>query len=42
MAKPYRLSPGARLINSVFRLMTKLGLGASYRYVRTVGRETDD
>jgi hypothetical protein len=41
MAKSYRLSPGARLINSVFRLMTRLGLGASYRYVLTVpGRTT--
>ncbi len=41
MAKTYRLSSGARLINSVFRLMTRLGLGASYRYVVTVpGRKT--
>jgi deazaflavin-dependent oxidoreductase (nitroreductase family) len=41
MAKTYRLSFGARLINSVFRLMTRLGLGASYRYILTVpGRKT--
>src|SRR5215831_729700 len=41
MAKTYRLNVGARLINSVFRLMTKLGLGASYRHILTVpGRKT--
>jgi hypothetical protein len=41
MAKTYRLSVGARLINSVFRLMTRLGLGASYGYILTVpGRKT--
>jgi hypothetical protein len=41
MAKTYRLSLGARLINSVFRLMTRLGLGASYRHILTVpGRTT--
>ena len=41
MTKSYRLSLGARLINYVFRLMTGLGLGASYRYVLTVpGRTT--
>ncbi len=41
MAKTYRVSFGARLINSVFRLMTQLGLGASYRFVLTVpGRKT--
>jgi deazaflavin-dependent oxidoreductase (nitroreductase family) len=41
MAKAYRLTFGARLINSVFRLLTKLGLGASYRYILTVpGRKT--
>src|SRR5205814_3078728 len=32
----YRLSPGARLINSLFRLLTRLGLGAAYRHVLTV------
>jgi hypothetical protein len=36
MAKTYRLSLAARLINSVFRLMTRVGLGASYRCVLTV------
>jgi len=41
MAKKYRLSFGTRLINSVFRLMTGLGLGASYRHILTVrGRKT--
>jgi deazaflavin-dependent oxidoreductase (nitroreductase family) len=41
MAKTYRLNLGARLINSVFRLMTKVGVGASYRYILTVpGRKT--
>lgn len=41
MAKTYRLGTGARLINSVFRLTTRLGLGAPYRYVLTVpGRKT--
>jgi len=36
MAKTYRLNLGTRLINSVFRLMTKLGIGASYRHILTV------
>jgi deazaflavin-dependent oxidoreductase (nitroreductase family) len=41
MAKTYRLNVGARLINSIFRLMTRLGVGASYRYILTVpGRKT--
>ena len=41
MAKTYRLNGGARLINFVFRLMTRLGLGAAYRYILTVpGRKT--
>ena len=41
MAKTYRLSFGARLVNAVFRLMTRVGLGASYRYILTVpGRKT--
>jgi hypothetical protein len=41
MAKAYRLNLGARLINSVFRLMTRVGLGASYRHILTVpGRKT--
>ena len=41
MAKTYRLSPGTRLINSLFRVLTRLGLGASYRHILTVsGRKT--
>lgn len=41
MAKTYRLSAGARLINSLFRALTRLGLGASYRHILTVpGRKT--
>jgi deazaflavin-dependent oxidoreductase (nitroreductase family) len=41
MAKTYRLNPGARLINSLFRALTRLGLGASYRHILTVrGRKT--
>jgi deazaflavin-dependent oxidoreductase (nitroreductase family) len=41
MAKTYRLSLGTRLINMAFRLMTRLGLGASYRHILTVpGRKT--
>ena len=41
MAKTYRLSPGTRLINSLFRALTRLGLGASYRHILTVpGRKT--
>jgi deazaflavin-dependent oxidoreductase (nitroreductase family) len=41
MAKSYRRSVGTRLINAVFRAMTSLGVGASYRYVLTVpGRRT--
>jgi deazaflavin-dependent oxidoreductase (nitroreductase family) len=41
MAKTYRLNVVGRLINGVFRLMTRFGLGASYRYILTVpGRKT--
>jgi deazaflavin-dependent oxidoreductase (nitroreductase family) len=41
MAKTYRWNVGSRLVNAVFRLMTRLGLGASYRHVLTVpGRKT--
>jgi deazaflavin-dependent oxidoreductase (nitroreductase family) len=41
MAKTYRLRGGTRVINFAFRLMTRLGLGASYRFVLTVpGRKT--
>ncbi len=41
MPKTYRLSLGTRLVNALFRLITRLGLGASYRHVLTVpGRKT--
>jgi deazaflavin-dependent oxidoreductase (nitroreductase family) len=41
MAKTYRVSGGTRLINGIFRVMTRLGLGASYRHILTVrGRKT--
>jgi deazaflavin-dependent oxidoreductase (nitroreductase family) len=41
MAKTYRLSRGTRLVNSLFRTLTGLGLGASYRQILTVpGRKT--
>jgi deazaflavin-dependent oxidoreductase (nitroreductase family) len=41
MPKTYRLSLGTRLINALFRLITRLGLGASYRHILTVpGRKT--
>jgi deazaflavin-dependent oxidoreductase (nitroreductase family) len=41
MARTYRLSLGTRLINTLFRLITRLGLGASYRHILTVpGRKT--
>ncbi len=41
MAKTYRLSFGTRLINALFRAMTRLGVGASYRHILTVpGRRT--
>src|ERR671931_1629748 len=41
MAKTYRRHLGTRLINSWFRTLTKLGLGASYRHILTVrGRNT--
>jgi len=41
MAKTYRFNVGARLINFVFRSMTRLGLGAAYRHILTVpGRKT--
>jgi deazaflavin-dependent oxidoreductase (nitroreductase family) len=41
MAKTYRLSPGTRLINLLFRGLTRLGVGASYRHILTVpGRKT--
>ncbi|MGW5731704.1 MULTISPECIES: nitroreductase/quinone reductase family protein [Streptomyces] len=41
MAKTYRLGFGTRVINGVFRTMTRLGMGKSYRYVLTVrGRKS--
>ena len=41
MAKTYRMSRATRSINSLFRALTRLGLGASYRHVLTVpGRKT--
>ena len=41
MVKTYRLTLWNRLINLVFRAMTGLGLGASYRHILTVpGRKT--
>ena len=41
MAKRYRLTRGTRLVNVLFRTLTRLGLGASYRHVLTVrGRKT--
>jgi len=41
MARPYRRHFGTRLINWWFRMLTKAGLGASYRRVLTVpGRKT--
>jgi deazaflavin-dependent oxidoreductase (nitroreductase family) len=41
MAKTYRFSVAARMINFVFRLMTRLGVGAPYRHILTVpGRKT--
>lgn len=41
MAKTYTLNFGTRLINWVFRTMTRLGLGTSYRQILTVpGRKT--
>jgi deazaflavin-dependent oxidoreductase (nitroreductase family) len=41
MAKTYQRHLGTRLINSWFRALTTLGLGASYRQILTVpGRNT--
>lgn len=41
MAKTYGLSLGTRLINSLFRVLTRLGLEATYRHILTVpGRKT--
>lgn len=41
MAKTYRLGRANRLINRLFRVLTRLGLGASYRHILTVpGRKS--
>ncbi len=41
MAKTYRVSRGTRVVNAIFRTLTRLGLGASYRHILTVpGRKT--
>jgi deazaflavin-dependent oxidoreductase (nitroreductase family) len=41
VAKTYRMSRATRLINALFRALTRLGLGASYRYMLAVpGRKT--
>jgi deazaflavin-dependent oxidoreductase (nitroreductase family) len=41
VAKTYQLRFGTRLVNAVFRLLTRLGLGASYRHILTVpGRKS--
>jgi uncharacterized protein (TIGR02391 family) len=41
VAKVYKLSLGTRLINWTFRVMTRMGVGASYRHILTVpGRKT--
>jgi deazaflavin-dependent oxidoreductase (nitroreductase family) len=41
MARTYRVTSGTRFINEVFALMTRAGVGASYRYILTVrGRKT--
>ncbi len=41
MAKTYRRNRATRLINSLFRTLTRFGLGASYRHILTVqGRKT--
>jgi deazaflavin-dependent oxidoreductase (nitroreductase family) len=43
LAKVYRTGTGARFVNLVFRVMTRLGLGKSYRHVLTVrGRKTGE
>jgi deazaflavin-dependent oxidoreductase (nitroreductase family) len=41
MARTYRLNLGTRLVNRVFAIMTRAGIGAPYRYILTVrGRKT--
>lgn len=36
MARTYRLNAMERAINAVFRLLTRLGMGARYRHILTV------
>jgi deazaflavin-dependent oxidoreductase (nitroreductase family) len=41
MAKTYRVTAARRLINRIFSLLTRHGVGASYRHIHTVpGRKT--
>ena len=41
MAKRYRLGGGNRALNALFRLLTRLGVGAKYRHILTVrGRKS--
>jgi deazaflavin-dependent oxidoreductase (nitroreductase family) len=41
MTKMYRLTPITRLANGIFRVMTRRGHGANYRYILTVeGRKS--
>jgi deazaflavin-dependent oxidoreductase (nitroreductase family) len=41
IAKTYAVNTGTRLVNWVFRWMTKVGVGASYRFILTVpGRKS--
>lgn len=41
MAKRYRQTRARRLVNALFRTLTRLGLGASYRHILTVpGRKS--
>ncbi|HEX2089835.1 MAG TPA: nitroreductase/quinone reductase family protein [Actinomycetota bacterium] len=37
MARKYRVNRAERAINAMFRLLTRLGLGAKYRHILTVG-----
>lgn len=41
MAKTYRAGSGTRMVNRVFLVMTRLGIGKGYRHILTVrGRKT--
>lgn len=40
MAKTYRMHPGQRAINRVYRQLTLWGLGARYRHILTVAGRT--